>query len=67
MFGMLLGAAASVSHPTIERLQPYVSQQAGVDGVSADVKLMSSSVFSYLLLKIICWLCLLWGREVGTR
>lgn len=64
--GQCLGAAASVSHPTWW-LQPCVSQQAAVDGVSAAVILMSSSVFPCLLPKIIPWLCLLWGREVGTR
>lgn len=54
------------SHPA-QHLQPYMSQQPGVDGTSVDAKQMPSSIFTYLLAKIVHHICLLQGREVGTR
>lgn len=54
--GMLSVAAASVSHPAWW-LQPYTSQQGGVDGASVDAKLTPSSIFTYSLARIVHRFC----------
>lgn len=62
--GMLSVAAASVSHPA-RWLQPYTSQQGGVDGASVDAKLTPSSIFTYLLARIVHRFCRLYRRRGG--